>query len=135
LNLETAMKRRKVIFLSLLSLAFLLIATWGAPSRPMSVFLLFIGIHLVFLILRCITPEGMKREAHAWSIGRHYRPRQTGAGRWLDAPIAEVDKSTVGKLLASRMRREPGLHVVVRGRTAEPHPASSDCLYDPELDG
>ena len=72
----------------------------------------------------------------AWSRYRPrntgYRPRDTGAGRWLDAPVAELDKSTVGKLLASRASRDPGLHVVVR---STPPPACSDALYDAELDG
>ena len=39
---------------------------------------------------------------------RDYRPKPTDAGRWVDAPAAELDKSTVGLLLASRAGREPG---------------------------
>ena len=71
-----------------------------------------------------------------WAIAnlppRRYRPRDTGAGRWLEAPVAELDKSTVGKLLASRASRDPSLHVVVSSHRP---PASTDALYDPELDG
>jgi hypothetical protein len=65
---------------------------------------------------------------------RRRRPRSE-EGIWRDAPIAEVDKSTIGKLLASRMRREPGLHVVVRGPDSAPEPFRQDALYDAELDG
>jgi hypothetical protein len=68
-----------------------------------------------------------------WQEGRPRRESEEGI--WLDAPIAEVDKSTIGKLLASRMSREPGLHVVVRGRDAAPEPFRLDTLYDAELDG
>jgi hypothetical protein len=66
---------------------------------------------------------------------RLYRYRRPEAGNWLEAPIAEIDKSTTGKLLANRMAREPGLHVVVRGRGSAPEPVRSDALYDEELDG
>jgi hypothetical protein len=75
--------------------------------------------------------RGSVSPVHSWRPS--YRRRQTNAGNWLSAPIAEVDKSTCGKLLASRMRREPGLRVVVASR--EPPPACSDAFYDPELDG
>jgi hypothetical protein len=61
-----------------------------------------------------------------------YRPMRTNAGRWLEAPVAELDKSTIGKLLASRASRDPSLHVVVR---STPAPICSDALYDAELDG
>jgi hypothetical protein len=61
-----------------------------------------------------------------------YQPRPTDAGNWLEAPVAELDKSTCGKLLASRLRRQPGLHVVVRPETPR---NCTDALYDPELDG
>ncbi len=67
--------------------------------------------------------------------GRPYLLRRPDAGKWLEAPIAEVDKSTMGKLLASRMRREPGLHVVVRGNAQPLEPIRQDSLYDAELDG
>ncbi len=63
---------------------------------------------------------------------RRYRPRPTARGRWLWAPVAELDKSTTGKLLAGRMRREPGLKVVIR---ASRPPPSTDALYDAQLDG
>ena len=46
--------------------------------------------------------------------------------------FAELDKSTIGKLLTSRASRDPSLHVVVR---STPPPACSDALYDPEIDG
>ena len=61
----------------------------------------------------------------------YHRPRQTDAGRWVEAPVAELDKSTFGKLLASRVKREPRLRVV----PSNPPPASLDALYDAELDG
>jgi hypothetical protein len=65
-----------------------------------------------------------------------YRFRRPDAGKWLEAPVAEVDKSsTMGKLLASQMSREPGLRVVVRGREIPSEPVSLDPLYDPEVDG
>ncbi len=63
---------------------------------------------------------------------RSYRLKPTDAGRWVDAPVAELDKSTFGKLLASRAGRDPGLHVVVR---RSPPEVRSDSLYDDELDG
>ena len=129
------MKPGKAIILLLLIPACLTLATWGLSGRPWGLLILSIGIQLAIFIAKCGNAKWMDNEAHAWSIGRVYRPRPTDAGRWVDAPIAEIDKSTVGKLLASRMRRDPGLQVVVRGRTAESHPASSDGLYDPELDG
>jgi hypothetical protein len=65
----------------------------------------------------------------------HRPKKRRDEGIWQDAPIAVVDKSTIGKLLASRMRREPGLQVVVRGQDAAPEPFRLDELYDPEVDG
>ena len=129
------MKPRKAVILLLLIPACLIVFTWSVPSRSRILFFLCIGLQLAILIARCQDARWMDREAHAWSLRRGYRPRPTDAGQWIDAPIAEIDKTTVGKLLASRMRRTPGLHVVVRGDSAESHPASSDALYDPELDG
>ena len=53
---------------------------------------------------RIFGPRWIDREAHAWSIGR-YRPAQADrrrpVGRMPRSP--RFDKSTVGKLLASRM--------------------------------
>ena len=65
-------------------------------------------------------------------VNRRYRSRDTTSGRWLEAPVAELDKSTLGKLLTSRASRDPSLHVVVR--SAHP-PVCTDALYDAELDG
>ncbi len=111
------------------------IAAAGAFGFSWSLVFWVIVVYLALFIARCFIPGWPERQAHAWSIRSHYRPRPTDAGRWVNAPIAEVDKSTVGKLLASRMGREPGLHVVVRGRTPDLDPLRADALYDPEIDG
>jgi hypothetical protein len=71
------------------------------------------------------------KEAHEASPYRRIR-RPSDAGNWLEAPVAELDKSTFGELLARRLRRQPELHVVVRHETPK---VCTDALYDPELDG
>ena len=70
-----------------------------------------------------------------WAIRIGLMKRNQSAGRWLHAPVAEVDKSTLGNLLANRMKRNPGLNVVVRGASTPMNPAALDQLYDYELDG
>jgi hypothetical protein len=63
-------------------------------------------------------------------------PRRRDQGVWADPPVAELDKSTLGLLLADRLRRDPALHVVVARPEATPtHPASNHELWDRELDG
>jgi hypothetical protein len=94
----------------------------------------FLGAVALLVVANPETVPTNRPGPHPW-FRRPYQFRRPEAGTWLDAPIAEVDKSTMGKLLASRMRREPGLHVVVRGRDATSEPIRSDALYDAELDG
>jgi hypothetical protein len=98
--------------------------------------LLFLGvsIHIAAMVLGLPHELINRIDNPPFSIPstRRYRPRNTGAGRWLEAPVAELDKSTIGKLLASRASRDPSLHVVVR---STPDPVCSDALYDAELDG
>jgi hypothetical protein len=74
------------------------------------------------------------RKAGGWDAPSRwrYQPRPTEAGHWLDAPVAELDKSTTGRLLASRLGRVPGLHVDTRPR---PPRDDGNPLYDAELDG
>ena len=125
------MKPRNVPPILILNLGILAVAVVG----------FWIGSRMVLCLLpMCVTfltawiGRSASKAGEPW-IGwtlRRYRPRKTDAGKWVDAPIAELDKSTCGKLLASRMRREPGLHVVVR---PEAPPPCTDALYDPELDG
>jgi len=90
------------------------------------------GVYLLscLVVLARLTRWGTARSFEPRTL--RYRPRPTDAGQWLDAPIAEIDKSTCGKLLASRLRRQPGLHVVVHSPGPKP---CTDALYDPELDG
>jgi hypothetical protein len=97
-------------------------------------------VKMVPFLLSCLPSNSwlvkMVPFLHQIKVWQENRPRRIAEeGNWLDAPIAEVDKSTIGKLLASRMRREPGLHVVVRGRDSSPEPFRQDALYDAELDG
>jgi hypothetical protein len=63
------------------------------------------------------------------------RVRRRRQGVWADPPVAELDKSTVGLLLASRLRREPGLRVVAPGQGRDWPAPPSDGLWDRELDG
>ncbi len=68
------------------------------------------------------------------------RRRPKAGGNWLAAPVAEIDKSTTGQLLASRLRRDPNLNVEARSGTspdADPRagPLGRDGLWDRELDG
>jgi hypothetical protein len=98
-------------------------------------FLLILGalVHVGTTVIAWrLRPDKSRGIKDVIASARRYRPRDTDAGRWLEAPVAELDKSTIGKLLASRASRDPSLHVVVR-RT--PPPVSSDALYDAELDG
>ncbi len=92
-------------------------------------YLVCLAIAFVNLVVKWGQPFYVKLDT-SWR--RPYQFRDTGAGRWLEAPVAELDKSTVGKLLASRASRDPSLHVVVSNT---PPPVCSDALYDPELDG
>jgi hypothetical protein len=114
-----------------LSLAGLLLALGFVLSLSRFLFLAYFSILGMMIVTETI-PIGLKGWQDLVRRRRPYRPRDTGAGRWLEAPVAELDKSTVGKLLASRASRDPGLHVVVSRN--EP-PVCSDALYDPELDG
>jgi hypothetical protein len=92
-------------------------------------FLVILSFAFVALVVKWNQPFYVRLDT-SWR--RPYQPRDTGAGRWLEAPVAELDKSTIGKLLASRASRDPSLHVVVRNT---PPPVCSDALYDAELDG
>ncbi len=110
----------------------LLVVAGSVAGRRWTFLFAWAAIQLVVFFGRMRDARWIDREAHARSIGRRYRPTRTDAGRWTAAPIAEIDKSTCGKLLAGRLRRNPGLKVVVgRGPAGPP----SDVLYDPELDG
>jgi hypothetical protein len=94
-------------------------------------FLIFLSILFGAIVAECIR-LGSKKAQSSVRTRERYRPRDTDAGRWLEAPVAELDKSTIGKLLASRASRDPSLHVVVRNT---PPPTCTDALYDPEIDG
>jgi len=56
-------------------------------------------------------------------------------GRWLDAPIAEVDKSTCGLLLGNRWRRDPSLRVIASRGGPDAGPGPHGGLWDRDLDG
>ncbi len=99
-----------------------------AASRHRHVGLpLFFGI-LHFGLGYTLARRGKRRQATA-------RRKWSDQGRWLDAPIAEVDKSTCGLLLANRWRRDPSLRVIASqgGRDSTPGPHGG--LWDRELDG
>lgn len=133
MSLESAMSPGKIIIRAWIIFACMACALsiLGLSKIPM---LCYFGLLTILGIVRSRDPEWGNKETQAWSLYAHYRPRATDAGRWVAAPIAEIDKSTVGKLLASRLQREPGLRALRYG-TTEPNPASFDSLYDPELDG
>jgi hypothetical protein len=134
---EFAMYRGARIYLCFVVFVCLSIAigTNSMPSRMLRV----VSLATIFAFLLYRHPANRWWNNPINSVGprfRGYRPRPTDAGQWVEAPIAEVDKSTFGKLLASRMQREPRLNVVVRGRDAGTPPVGSDSpLYDAELDG
>jgi hypothetical protein len=100
------------------------------------ILLFSVSVHFLFIVwVVSSIPQQNQVRSPARPRVRGYTPRPTNAGHWVEAPIAEVDKSTMGQLLASRMRREPGLHVVVRSPSSAPEPIRLDALYDAELDG
>ncbi len=100
-----------------------ILARWG-PSL-----LLALSFPLALITAKSVS---LMWPAFGQSMSHSYRKKYTEAGRWLEAPVAELDKSTIGKLLASRASRDPGLHVIVR---STPTPTCTDALYDPEIDG
>ncbi len=67
------------------------------------------------------------------------RRRRKEEGRWLGATKPEIDKSTTGRLLAGRIRRDPSLidHVSLSPSPPGPDPAPPrhDGLWDREIDG
>jgi hypothetical protein len=106
-------------------------ATFGllGPGRGvvLSVFVWFV-VHANLLRNRGRDASGAR---NAWET-----PRRRDQGVWADPPVAELDKSTLGLLLADRLRRDPALHVVVARPEASPTPlASNHELWDRELDG
>lgn len=122
-------KRRIALILSAAGLGVLVLL--GIPLLPRVVIL---GLIYLFgsLLVVCRSRKSEQPRPVATQPAWGYQPRPTDAGHWLDAPVAELDKSTIGKLLASRLRREPSLHVVIGPATPK---AITDPLYDPELDG
>jgi len=118
------------------SIAFMIIlglvgaSVYGVGAPRLGGVLLFSG---VILILRLAADRAAGRP---WvpAAPRSYRPRNQGV--WEDPPVAELDKSTFGLLLASRLRRVPGLRVAEPRTVRNPAPpGSSDELWDRELDG
>ena len=108
-----------------------LVATSGvvfSQARPFFPFSMGFCVALILSIHRVAGSRSGPSGPRLWS----YRFRNPDAGRWLEAPVAELDKSTVGKLLASRASRDPSVHAVVGGSKS---PDRSDTLYDPEIDG
>ena len=110
----------------LIGLGLLFAAIVASPRTGFVVPFAFVYFYIIGLKF-----QGM-RIGEAAPFRRYYQPRPTDAGNWLEAPVAELDKSTCGKLLASRLRRQPSLHVVVNHETPK---VCTDALYDPELDG
>jgi hypothetical protein len=100
--------------------------------RPIRASVLFICVWIVF---RAYQLRNLERDAGgARKVWETRRRREQGV--WADPPVAELDKSTLGLLLADRLRRDPALHVVVARREARPTPpASNHDLWDRELDG
>jgi len=109
----------------------LMLAALTAGNRLVIVFGTILNV-VAIVSNRWLGPIQVRDEKVAPILTRRYRSRDTTSGRWLEAPVAELDKSTLGKLLASRASRDPSLHVVVR---STPPPVCTDALYDPELDG
>jgi len=85
----------------------------------------------------CLFPIGL-RFAFAGLNGS--RPPQDPSkrsvqGRWLDAPIAEVDKSTCGLLLANRWQKDPKRRIIASREKSDPTPTPHGELWDRDLDG
>jgi hypothetical protein len=135
------MQVRKGYYPSVLAGVSLSLVMWAAVSGP-RMFLFPFGLTLIVSLWIAEIAERLERGSTSRTIAddpprprwgrRPYEPMRSDAGRWVDAPVAELDKSTIGKLLASRASRDPGLHVVVPSNHP---PACTDALYDPELDG
>jgi hypothetical protein len=120
-------KTARIVMTLSIGLAILFAAIVASPRT------VFVVVPILFFYLAMIGSNFQSmRNGEAAPLRRYYQPRPTDAGNWLGAPVAELDKSTCGKLLASRLRREPGLHVVIRHETPR---ICTDALYDPELDG
>jgi len=81
--------------------------------------------------------RGLWGGAADFSLAR--RPVLKPSGKWEGAPVAEIDKSTTGRLLAGRVRRDPSLLRNVSLTPSPPEPGSTpprrDGLWDRDLDG
>jgi hypothetical protein len=95
------------------------------------------ALAVFFLLSRILFEAARSRKGDIPSVRNAWQaPRRRDQGVWADPPVAELDKSTFGRLLADRLRRNPGLRVVVAPRQSPPlPPASTDGLWDRELDG
>jgi len=115
----------------------MIVGSLGLIALRASVFPRFLALILGVFLIRVVftSRDGFSLNQRSWALQTSLsgnRKRNRNAGRWLGAPVAELDKSTLGKLLTSRASRDPSRHVIV-SRT--PTPVCSDALYDPELDG
>jgi hypothetical protein len=92
---------------------------------------------IFFLWSRFLFEAARSRKGDLSAPGNAWRPpRRRDEGIWADPPVAELDKSTFGRLLANRLRRDPRLRVVAPRPEARPTPPASDQgLWDRELDG
>jgi hypothetical protein len=133
--MELVMIPRKAVIISMLLFS-MLMSGWCLVSGTRFPIRIFLWFHFALLLCSRYNPATNIGKNSVDSVTRirwtTYRPRMTDAGKWVEAPVAELDKSTFGKLLASRLRREPGLDVV---KSTERPEVCSDALYDPELDG
>ena len=115
----------------------LAIVVSGVLTRPRAMSIIrLIGFGIqVYFFYRIFTAVRKLTGSESDGAPRHVRKTRSEEGRWLDAPIAEVDKSTTGILLGNRWKRDPSLRVMVRRGGTDATPSPHGGLWDRELDG
>lgn len=97
-----------------------------------------IGVALSAWIIMATSARSARQQPRGDEIPpRSRRHVLKPGGDWLGAPVAEIDKSTTGQLLAGRLRRNPEIQISHHPAPAEPvhQPPRRDALWDRELDG